>query len=228
MAKRVGKLKLGKSASFVKTKLKQLPQVEEAWEVDFRVMPKEEGQVENPYLGFAISLPRSDPVAYLPVEYTPCINDLADLLAEAMGRPLTGEARRPRCIHHRADLLWEELLPHLKDIGIETEIREELSRLEEARTDFLREMRRMSPTRVFMVPQTAISLERQFPAVAQWIQDGHIEIGDQEGFGFVVRALDYGGMVFEEDRPRSLTEALISLEKGIRAWFEEQGIDLEG
>ena len=40
------------------------------------------------------------------------------------------------------------------------------------------------------------------PAVAQWVRGyGHIEIGDQEGFGFVVRALDYGGLVFEDDSP---------------------------
>ena len=32
----------------------------------------------------------------------------------------------------------------------------------------------------------------------------HIEIGDQEGFGFTVRALDYGGVVFEDDKPRTL------------------------
>jgi hypothetical protein len=42
--------------------------------------------------------------------------------------------------------------------------------------------------------------------VAQWGRDGHIEIGDQEGFGFVARALYYGGLAFEDDRPRSLGE----------------------
>jgi hypothetical protein len=55
---------------------------------------------------------------------------------------------------------------------------------------------------------------------------GHIEIGDQEGFGFVVRALDYGGLVFEDDRPETLAEALAVLEKGLREWFEEEGISL--
>jgi hypothetical protein len=64
-------------------------------------------------------------------------------------------------------------------------------------------------------------------AVAQWVRGGHIEIGDQEGFGFVARALDYGGQVFEDDRPNSLAEALAALEKGLRAWFEEQGIEVE-
>jgi hypothetical protein len=30
-----------------------------------------------------------------------------------------------------------------------------------------------------------------FPAIAQWVWDGHIEIGDQEGLGFVAMAIDY-------------------------------------
>jgi hypothetical protein len=47
-------------------------------------------------------------------------------------------------------------------------------------------------------------------------------------FGFVARALDYGGLVFEDDRPDTLAEALASLDKGLRKWFEEQGIEVEG
>ena len=54
---------------------------------------------------------------------------------------------------------------------------------------------------------------------------GHIEIGDQEMFGFVARALDYGGMVFEDDRPNTLAEAMAALEKGLAGYFKEQGIE---
>jgi hypothetical protein len=56
---------------------------------------------------------------------------------------------------------------------------------------------------------------------------GHIEIGDQEGFGFVVRAVDYGGMVFENDRTGTLAEAMVALAKGLADWFEKEGIELE-
>ena len=52
---------------------------------------------------------------------------------------------------------------------------------------------------------------------------GWIEIGDQEGFGFIVRALDYGGLVFESQKPKSLTEALAVLEKGIAEFLKEHG-----
>src|SRR6266404_1804318 len=63
--------------------------------------------------------------------------------------------------------------------------------------------------RAGMVKPTAEqqSVEKLFPAIAQWVRDGHIEIGDQEGFGFVVQALD---------------EAMAALEKGLTAWFKEQ------
>ena len=43
----------------------------------------------------------------------------------------------------------------------------------------------------------------------------------------MVRALDYGVLVFEDDKLRTLAEALLALEKGLRKWFVEQGIDLD-
>ena len=42
----------------------------------------------------------------------------------------------------------------------------------------------------------------------------------------IARALDYGGLVFEDSKPATLVEALAALEKGLREWFEEQGIEL--
>src|SRR3954451_9043587 len=130
MATERHRLKLGKRASFVKTHLKQLPRQEETWEVDFRALPKPADQTDTHYLGLAVALPRGDPLVYLPVEYTPTVNDLADLLADAMRRPLTGSARRPKQIHFRHNPRWEELLPHLKELGIEVTVHDELLELE--------------------------------------------------------------------------------------------------
>ena len=45
-------------------------------------------------------------------------------------------------------------------------------------------------------------------------------------FGFVVRALGYGVLVFEDDKPDTLAEALASLEKGLAEYFEREGIEL--
>ena len=103
MAQDHPRLKLGKRASFVKTHLKQLPQEDETWEADFRALPKSAGETETHYLGLAVALPTGDPLVYMPVEYTPTVNDLADLLADAMRRPLTGSACRPEQIHFRGN-----------------------------------------------------------------------------------------------------------------------------
>jgi hypothetical protein len=71
------------------------------------------------------------------------------------------------------------------------------------------------------VKQAAV--EQTFPAIAKWVRGyGHIEIGDQESFGFVVRALGYGGLVFEDDKADKLAEAMAALEKELAAWFKEQ------
>src|SRR5450755_3850694 len=153
MAKEHRRLKLGKRASFVKTHLKQLPQEKETWEADFRALPKPLEQAETHSLGLVVVLPKGDPLVYMPVEYTPTVNDLADLLANAMRRPLTGSARRPVRIHFRGNPRWEELFPHLKELGIEVTLHDELTELEEVCLDFLRQMRKSSPGPIIMLSQ---------------------------------------------------------------------------
>ena len=70
-------------------------------------------------------------------------------------------------------------------------------------------------------------VESIFPAIAKYVRGyGYVEIGDQESFGFVVRALGYGGLDFEDDTPETLAEAMAVLEAGLAKWFEEQGIDI--
>lgn len=65
-----------------------------------------------------------------------------------------------------------------------------------------------------------------FPAIARYVRGyGYIEIGDQDNFGFVVRAIGYGGHDFEDDTPGTLAEAMEVLEAGLTHWFEEQGVE---
>jgi hypothetical protein len=180
------KLALGKGAAFIKGRLKRLPQEDETWEADLRVLPKPLSENETHYLGLVVVQGEGSVLAEEQVEHTPDVNDLATLLAHAMRRPLAGRGHRPKRVRVRKNPRWPELFPHLQEVGVEV-----------------------------------------FPAVAQWVRDGHIEVGDQEGFGFVARALDCGGLAFEDDRPRTLAEALAALEKGLREWFEEQGVEVE-
>jgi hypothetical protein len=153
---------------------------------------------------------------------------MATLLAHAMRRPLAGKAHRPRRIHVRGHPQWRELFPHLDELGIKVAVHRELPKVQQAYQGYLRQQREVH--RRGMVKPTAEqqSVEQIFPAVARWVRSyGHIEIGDQGIFGFVAGALDYGGLAFEDDRPDTLAEAMAALEKGLREWFDEQGIDLD-
>jgi hypothetical protein len=93
------------------------------------------------------------------------------------------------------------LFGHLNELGIATSVHEELPKVEEVYEDFLRQMRKASPGPMFMVSPGRGCISDDFPAVARWVRDqGRIEIGEQEGAGFGVRALDSGCMVFEDTK----------------------------
>ena len=216
------RLKLGKSAAFVKTKIKRLPRENESWEADFRALPRPAGQTDTHYLGLVVALPKGDPLVYMPVEYTPTVNDLADLLADAMRRPLTGSARRPQHLHLRSNPRWEELFPHLKEIGVEISIQDDLPKLEIVHEDFLRQVRKAgSSLRIVYFPGPPPVAE-QLPATSRWVREcGRIEVGRREA-SFVARALDDAGPVLENNGCDTLDEAMAALEEGLAEWFRDQ------
>ena len=45
----------------------------------------------------------------------------------------------------------------------------------------------------------------------------------QDEFGFVVRAVDAGGVVFEDDTADTLATAMAALERSLTAYFNEEG-----
>jgi hypothetical protein len=221
------KLKLGKGAAFVKGRFKRLRQEDETWEADFQALPKPITQSQTHYRGMVVA-PNGTLLADSHVEGRPTVNDMATLLAHAMRRPLTGKAHRPRRIHVRGHPQWKELFPHLDELGIKVAVHRELPKVQRAYQGYLRQQREAH--RRGMVKPTAEqqSVEALFPAIAQWVRGyGHIEIGDQEMFGFIARALDYGNLAFEDDRPDPLAEALAALEKGLAEYFKREGIELE-
>jgi hypothetical protein len=51
-------------------------------------------------------------------------------------------------------------------------------------------------------------VESMFPAIAKYVRVyGYVELGDQEGFGLMVRAIGYGGLDFEDDKAETLAGA---------------------
>ena len=222
-------MKLGKGATFfVKTRLKRLPQEDETWEADFRSLPKPMMQNETHYIGMVVAQPHGDYLAELEVKGRPSVNDLATLLAQAMRRPFTEGGHRPRRLHVRGHRQWRELFPHLAELDIDVLVRQELLKVKETYGDYLKQMQKAHRGGMLKSSAEQAAVEKLFPAIAQWVRGyGHIEIGDQEMFGFVARALDDGGVVFEDDKPDTLAEAMATLEKGLSDWFKEQEIELE-
>lgn len=66
------------------------------------------------------------------------------------------------------------------------------------------------------------NLEDRFPAIAAWIQHGWIEIGDQEWTRSSAVAQDCGGLVYEDEGGKTLTECLEALERGLREHMRER------
>ena len=224
------KLKLGKGAAFVKSRLKRLPQGNDIWEADFRALPKPIEQTVTHYQGMVVTLTDGSLLAELPIHGRPSVNDLATLLAHAMRRPLTGDAHRPKLVRVRGHHQWRELFPHLAEIGVgvEVSIEQGLPKIEDAYEEYLRRLREAQRVGIIRPSSEQVSVETRFPAIAEWVKSyGWIEIGVQELFGFVARALDEGGTQVEDDRPETLAEAMAVLEAGLAHWFEEQGIELE-
>jgi hypothetical protein len=224
------KLKLGKGAAFVKSRLKALPECDDVWEADFQALPKPIMQNQTHYLGMVVTGKGSTLLADSQVLGRPSVNDLATILAHAMRRPLDDKARRPRLVRLRGHHQWRELFPHLAEIGVEVEVLvgQSLPGVEKAYGAYLRRLRDERKAEMGKPTPAQSKVEMMFPAIARYV-DGHgyIEIGDQEGFGFVVRAIGYGGLDFEDDRPETLAEAMAGLEAGLARWFEEQGVEDE-
>jgi hypothetical protein len=227
VAREEEKLNLGKGAAFVKSRLKRVRQEDVTWEADFQALPRPITQSHTHYLGMVVA-PDGFLLADSRVEGRPTVNDMAALLANAMRRPLTEGAHRPRRIHVRGHPQWRELFSHLEELGIEVAVHQELPKVQQAYQCYLRKKREAHRARMVKPSAEQQGVEKLFPAIAQWVRGcGHIEIGDQEMFGFVARALDYGGLVFEDDKPETLAEALAALEKGLQKWFKEQDVDLQ-
>lgn len=211
------KLKLGKGAAFLKGRIKAMPRCGEVWEADFQALPKPITQSWTHYLGMVVTEGDGSLLAETTVHGRPSVNDLATILAHAMRRPLDGNARRPGLVRLRGHHQWRELFPHLEEVGVRVEVLagQDLPGIMKAYGRHLRWLQ--DEHRVGMLKPTARQEQvvATFPAIARYVRGyGYIEVGDQESFGFIVRAIGYGGVDFEDDRPETLIEAMAVLEAG--------------
>jgi len=219
MDKSPDKLTLGKGSSFVKSRLSRLPRTDEVWEADIQPISvrgwdaRRHGEL---WLGMVLTRLEHFYLALLAHEEAPTVNDLANLLAKAMEHPWVMGARRPARLILRNNPQWKEIIPHLRQLKIEVETREALPLWDDAAAEYVRKLKATQVGRdvpIITVPQ---EFDEAFPAVVRWVKtQGRIEIGVEGRQGFVVRALNDGGMVFEVKGDKSVGEALTALQRRI-------------
>lgn len=99
---------------------------------------------------------------------------------------LLPRAHRPRRLHLRGKAEWQEVVPHLDEVGIDVSVRRVLPQVTAAFEDYLSHLRESRRSGMVKPSASQQTVETLFPAVAKWVQGyGHIEIGEQESFGFV-------------------------------------------
>lgn len=153
--RRDGKLKTG--SALAESGFKRLRQEDRTWEADFRALPKPMMQTETHYLGLVVE--GGSVLARSQVEGRPEAPDLAALLADAMRRPLTGEAHRPRCLHVRGHRQWQELFPPLQALSIDVTVQRELLQMKTAYEDHLRRLREESRAGMVRPTEKQVAVE---------------------------------------------------------------------
>lgn len=136
-------LKLGKGSGFVKRDLKLLPLTDAEFDADFWLDAASSTKRREVWSGMVIEREFNSVLAMDDVQFPPpTVNNLANLLANAMRRPLdAGNRQRPRRIHLRDRPQWPELFPHLHQLGIEVVPAHDLPWFDQAVVEFTQDTR---------------------------------------------------------------------------------------
>ena len=137
------KLKLGRSSAFIKRDIRALPQTEAEFEADCFLGPESSTAGGEAWAGLVVEREHGFVLALEDVPFPPLtVNCLATLLAHAILRPQVGGPQRPSTIHLRDRPQWQELLPHLRQLGIKVVLGDNLPRFDEAVITWVQEMKK--------------------------------------------------------------------------------------
>jgi len=156
------KLKLGKSSAFVKRDIRSLPLTDAEFEADFLLDPKYSTNRQEMWMGMVIEREFGGLLAMEDVRRPPpTVNHLASLLAHAMERPPDYEDRqRPGTIYLRDRPQWQELLPHLEQLGIKVVVGQDLPWFDEAAIEWLQKRK---TGKSFSADEIKVALRKPFP-----------------------------------------------------------------
>ncbi len=157
-------LKLGKSSAFVKRDLRLLPLTEAEFEADFFLDRRFSTKRREVWKGLVIERESGALLAMEDASWPPpTVNDLATVLAYAMYRPWFGDHQRPRVIHLQDRPQWQELLPHLRQLGIEVALGEDLPWFGEAAIEWMQDKSARKQARPLAVTKIKEGLKSPFP-----------------------------------------------------------------
>jgi hypothetical protein len=156
------KLKLGKSSAFVKKNIRPLSLTEVEFEADFFLDPESSSKRQERWMGIVIEREFGGVLAMKDVRFPPpTVNGVANLLADAMLRPLdAGDRQRPSTIYLRDRPQWQEFLPHLRQLGIKVVLGEDLPRFDEAVIKWMQQTKTKTPSSVYEIKA---ALRKPFP-----------------------------------------------------------------
>ncbi|MBC8872237.1 MAG: hypothetical protein H8E44_22625 [Planctomycetes bacterium] len=159
----IDKFKLGKSA-FIKRDLRLLPltEAEAEFEADFFLDRESSSKDQERWMGMVIERESDGVQAMEDVRLPPpTVNDLATLLARAMTRPPDyGDRQRPSTVYLRDRPQWQELIPHLQQLGIGVVSGDDLPRFDEAVIDWMQQTKRK---KLPPVDEIQATLRKPFP-----------------------------------------------------------------
>ena len=117
---------LARRWAFVKPRLRQLPQESHGMEVDFCPLSDNVCDEHGLWLGLVVDHRFGLILMTSILDEPPIVQDLLEILSEAMECPLPSGRFRPEVVFLRDNPEWEQLFPYLGHVGIETVVSEDL------------------------------------------------------------------------------------------------------
>lgn len=118
---------LARRRSFVKPRLLRLPQESHGMEVDFCALPDNVCDEHGLWLGLVVDHGLGLILMTNILDEPPIVQNLLEILSEAVECPRPNGRFRPEVVFLGDNPEWEQLVPHLRHVGIETVVTEGLS-----------------------------------------------------------------------------------------------------
>lgn len=157
-----------------KARLKRLPQELDIWQVDgcpLGSLVQEDHAIIQPWVAVVTSLSDELILAQEMNLEPPSTAMMWDLLAGAIGEPIMGHPHRPSQLQVRPGPIWDELRPHLEDLGIEIVEVERLELIHQLLDDLSKHLTGEEPSGLLEVPgMTPEGVASFYEAAAEFYQ----------------------------------------------------------